>query len=283
MRPSSPRKPLPSRAPTSSSGLIRRCAGGDRLHVGHDGSLERRGAVPQQLLANTVNLVTCWRITASDRYLAVLPLFHVHGLANGLMTWLASGCRMRLVERFDAQRAAELVRGLSANALFRRADRLRAAARAAARAGARDRRRGCGCSSAAPRRFRAAVFDEFRTRFGHSILERYGMSETLMNLSNPYAGERRAGSVGMPLPGLSTRIVGPDGTEAAIGEVGELLVRGPERVQRLLAAAGGDRRGLHRRLVSHRRSRGTLRGRLLHAARAPDRLDHFRRLQHLPA
>ena len=58
-------------------------------------------------LANTVNLVTCWRITASDRYLAVLPLFHVHGLANGLMTWLASGCRMRLVERFDAQRAAD--------------------------------------------------------------------------------------------------------------------------------------------------------------------------------
>jgi malonyl-CoA/methylmalonyl-CoA synthetase len=59
------------------------------------------------------------------------------------------------------------------------------------------------------------------------ILERYGMSETLMNLSNPYAGERRAGSVGMPLPGLSARIVRPDGTETGTGEVGELLVRGP--------------------------------------------------------
>ena len=78
------------------------------------------------------------------------------------------------------------------------------------------------------------------------------MSETLMNLSNPYAGERRAGSVGMPLPGLSARIVRPDGTEAAIGEVGELLVRGPNVFTRLLAAARGDGRSVHGRLVSHR-------------------------------
>jgi malonyl-CoA/methylmalonyl-CoA synthetase len=51
------------------------------------------------------------------------------------------------------------------------------------------------------------VFEEFRARFGHTILERYGMTETLMNMSNPYAGERRAGTVGMPLPGVSARIV----------------------------------------------------------------------------
>ena len=70
-------------------------------------ALEGRGAAHNNCLANTVNLLGCWRITANDRYLAVLPLFHVHGLANGLMTWLASGCRMRLVERFDAERAAD--------------------------------------------------------------------------------------------------------------------------------------------------------------------------------
>ena len=57
---------------------------------------------------NATNLVTCWQITGDDRYLAVLPLFHVHGLGNGVHTWLASGCRMRLAERFDASRALDL-------------------------------------------------------------------------------------------------------------------------------------------------------------------------------
>ena len=58
--------------------------------------------------ANATGLVSCWRITSEDRYLAVLPLFHVHGLGNGVCSWLVSGCRMRLAERFDAQRAEAL-------------------------------------------------------------------------------------------------------------------------------------------------------------------------------
>jgi malonyl-CoA/methylmalonyl-CoA synthetase len=177
-------------------------------------------------LANTVNLIGCWRITASDRYLAVLPLFHVHGLANGLMTWLASGCRMRLVERFDAQRAADWFLTFQPTLFFGVPTiymrLLELPQELAFVIGPRMRLFVSGSAPLSP-----AVFDEFRTRFGHVILERYGMSETLMNLSNPYAGERRAGSVGLPLPGLSARIVRPDGTEAAIGEVGELLVRGP--------------------------------------------------------
>jgi malonyl-CoA/methylmalonyl-CoA synthetase len=73
----------------------------------------------------------------------------------------------------------------------------------------------------------AVVFEAFRERFGHAILERYGMSETLMNLSNPCQGERRPGSVGFPLPGVSTRIVDADGRDVEPGETGELLVRGP--------------------------------------------------------
>ena len=189
---------------------------------------QSKGAVlsHDNFLANTVNLVACWRITASDRYLAVLPLFHVHGLGNGLMTWLASGCRMRLVERFDAERAADWFLTFQPTLFFGVPTvyvRLLELPRELAYViGSRMR---LFVSGSAP--LPSAVFDEFRTRFGHTILERYGMSETLMNLSNPYAGERRAGSVGMPLPGLSTRIIRPDGTEAAIGEVGELLVRGP--------------------------------------------------------
>jgi malonyl-CoA/methylmalonyl-CoA synthetase len=63
----------------------------------------------------------------------------------------------------------------------------------------------------------AQVLEEFRDKFGHTILERYGMTETMMNISNPYAGERRPGSVGMPLPGISARI----------DETGELHLKGP--------------------------------------------------------
>jgi malonyl-CoA/methylmalonyl-CoA synthetase len=62
----------------------------------------------------------------------------------------------------------------------------------------------------------AQVLEDFRVRFGHTILERYGMTETLMNISNPYIGERRAGTVGFPLPGISVRIVD-----------GELQIKGP--------------------------------------------------------
>jgi malonyl-CoA/methylmalonyl-CoA synthetase len=177
-------------------------------------------------LANTVNLVTCWRITAADRYLAVLPLFHVHGLGNGLMTWLASGCRLRLVERFDIRRAAELFAAFSPTLFFGvptvYVRLLELPPETAATIGAGMR---LFVSGSAP--LPMSVFDTFRERFGHSILERYGMSETLMNISNPYAGERRPGSVGVPLPGVSTRIVTPELQDIAPGEIGELLVRGP--------------------------------------------------------
>ena len=177
-------------------------------------------------LANTVNLVGCWRITSSDRYLAVLPLFHVHGLANGLMTWLASGCRMRLVERFEAHRAVEWFTSFTPTLFFGVPTvyvRLLDIPEPIAADIGRHMRLFVSGSAPLP----AAVFEGFRQRFGHAILERYGMSETLMNLSNPYAGERRPGSVGFPLPGLATRVVAPDGSDVPAGQIGELLVRGP--------------------------------------------------------
>ena len=187
-----------------------------------------KGAVlsHNNLLANTVNLVSCWRITSADRYLAVLPLFHVHGLVNGLMTWLASGCRMRLVERFDAARTLELFTSFQPTLFFGVPTvyvRLLELPEAAAESiGSRMR---LFVSGSAP--LPTAVFDTFRERFGHAILERYGMSETLMNIGNPYAGERRAGSVGVPFPGVSVRIIRGDGSQAEFNEIGELHVRGP--------------------------------------------------------
>jgi malonyl-CoA/methylmalonyl-CoA synthetase len=178
------------------------------------------------LAANARTLVDAWRITAADRYLAVLPLFHVHGLANGVCSWLASGCRMRLVERFAHERAEALFEEFRPTLFFGvptvYVRLLELPAEAARRLGARMR---LFVSGSAP--LPARVFDAFRSKFGHAILERYGMTETLMTIGNPYDGERRPGTVGRPLPGVEVRLVGPDGQEVPDGETGELQVRGP--------------------------------------------------------
>jgi malonyl-CoA/methylmalonyl-CoA synthetase len=178
------------------------------------------------LAANARTLVEAWRITSQDLYLAVLPLFHVHGLGNGVCSWLASGCRMRLVERFEHEKAQALFEEFPPTLFFgvptiyvRLLELPDASAR---RIGERAR---LFVSGSAP--LPAPVFEAFRTKFGHAVLERYGMTETLMTTSNPYEGERRPGTVGRPLPGVEVRIVGPEGRERGVGETGELLVRGP--------------------------------------------------------
>jgi malonyl-CoA/methylmalonyl-CoA synthetase len=176
--------------------------------------------------ANTVNLLACWRITDADRYLAALPLFHVHGLGNGVHTWLASGCRMRLIERFDINCAPELFTAFQPTLFFGvptiYVRLLELPDELAGRIGARMR---LFVSGSAP--LPSSVLEAFREKFGHTILERYGMSETLMNISNPYEGERRPGSVGLPLPGVSAKILNAERQLVSDGEVGELYVIGP--------------------------------------------------------
>jgi malonyl-CoA/methylmalonyl-CoA synthetase len=187
-----------------------------------------KGAVltHNNLAANTANLLTCWRITSADRYLAVLPLFHVHGLGNGVHIWLASGCCMRLAERFEANRAAAVFESFQPTLFFGVPTiyirLLELPEDLARRIGAQMR---LFVSGSAP--LPGHVFTAFREKFQHTILERYGMSETMMNISNPYEGERRLGSVGFPLPGVSVLILDEDGREVSAGEVGELSVRGP--------------------------------------------------------
>lgn len=176
-----------------------------------------KGAVltHDNFLANTVNLLTCWRITAADRFFLALPLFHIHALGNGLHTWLVSGCRMRLLERFDHRTAVEALLDFRPTLFFgvpaMYVRLLETPADAARQIGAAMR---LFVSGSAP--LPVHVLERFRDLFGHTILERYGMTETFMNVSNPYVGERRAGTVGVPLPGVSVRI-----------EDGELLVQGP--------------------------------------------------------
>ena len=165
--------------------------------------------------ANAINLLTCWQISSSDRFLLALPLFHVHGLGNGLHCWLMSGCRMRLVPRFEHAKAAAEFLDFRPTLFFGVPTiyvRLLDIPEAEAREIGGFMRLFVSGSAPLP----AQVFAEFEAKFGHRILERYGMSETLMNISNPYIGERRPGTVGLPLPGVSVAIRG-----------GELWLKGP--------------------------------------------------------
>ncbi len=176
--------------------------------------------------ANAVNLTQCWQITESDRFLLALPLFHVHGLGNGLHCWLLSGCRMRLLERFASQTAASTFLEFRPSLFFGvptiYVRLLDIREETAHQIGTFMR---LFVSGSAP--LPAQILEEFRARFGHTILERYGMSETFMNISNPYIGERRPGSVGLPLPGVSVRLLKNDGQPATDGETGELYLKGP--------------------------------------------------------
>ena len=178
------------------------------------------------LAANALNLMTCWQISEADRFLLALPLFHVHGLANGLHAWLISGCRMRLLERFQHGSAAEQFLDFRPTLFFGVPTifvrLLEMQPDVAQTIGASMR---LFVSGSAP--LPAQVLEDFQRLFGHVILERYGMTETLMNISNPYVGERRPGAVGLPLPGISVRLLNGLGKPVSDGETGELFVRGP--------------------------------------------------------
>jgi malonyl-CoA/methylmalonyl-CoA synthetase len=176
--------------------------------------------------ANAINLTACWQIDSADRFLLALPLFHIHGLGNGLHCWLLSGCRMRLLERFEHAKAAAEFLDFRPTLFFGVPTiyvRLLAVPEEAAREIGGFMRLFVSGSAALP----AQVLQEFRARFGHTILERYGMSETFMNLSNPYLGERRAGSVGLPLPGVSVRLLDAHHEPVGDGETGEIYLKGP--------------------------------------------------------
>lgn len=176
--------------------------------------------------ANGLVLNAAWGMGENDRLLNTLPLFHVHGLGNAVHCWLLSGCHMKLVARFEASRVAEWFTTYVPTVFFgvptmyvRLLDIDPVLCRAI---GVRSR---LFVSGSAP--LPVQVLEAFRDRFGHVILERYGMTETLMNVSNPYVGERRAGTIGLSLPLTDVRIVDVQGADVADGVSGELWVRGP--------------------------------------------------------
>lgn len=176
------------------------------------------------LVSNARSLVEAWRMSAEDVLLHALPIYHTHGLFVACNTIFLSGGRMVFLPKFDATaliadmpRATmmmgvptfytrlldrdELTRDITGNMrLF--------------------------ISGSAP--LLAETHRAFAERTGHAILERYGMTETNMNTSNPYDGERRPGTVGFPLPGVDLRVVDPEtGQRLARDDIGMIEVRGP--------------------------------------------------------
>jgi malonyl-CoA/methylmalonyl-CoA synthetase len=176
------------------------------------------------LRSNAEALVETWRFTRDDVLIHALPIFHVHGLFVATNVALAARARTIFLPRFEPREV--LVRMAEATVLMGVPTfytRLLAVPELDAAATAHMR---LFVSGSAP--LLADTHAAFRARTGHAILERYGMTETGMNTSNPYEGDRVPGSVGLPLPGVEIRVVEPEGgTPLPAGEIGMIEVRGP--------------------------------------------------------
>jgi len=167
------------------------------------------------LLSSAEALRLAWRWTPEDRLILALPLFHMHGLGVGVHGTLLAGGSMVLLPRFDVDAVLDAARDHDAT-LFFGVPTMYTRLAQSPRAGELARLRLC-VSGSAP--LAPDLFERIEAESGQRVLERYGMTETVMNLSNPYKGERRPGSVGLPLPGVEVRLED--------GEAGEILVRGP--------------------------------------------------------
>ena len=185
------------------------------------------------IAAQITSLISAWEWTANDRIVLCLPLHHVHGIINVVSCALWSGAVCEMLPRFDATviwdrlASGELTMFMAVPTIYvrliagweaappKRQERLSAAA-------AQLRLMVCG-SAALP----VSTLERWREITGHTLLERYGMTEIGMALSNPLHGTRVPGSVGAPLPGVAVQLVGEDGVPVVNGEPGEIEVRGP--------------------------------------------------------
>ncbi|MFN3685498.1 malonate--CoA ligase [Salinarimonas sp.] len=175
------------------------------------------------LASNVQALHEAWGFRPDDVLIHALPLFHTHGLFVALNLMLWNGGRMILMQRFDPERViGAMSRATILMGVPTFYTRLLQSPRLDRAAAARMR---LFVSGSAP--LLAETHRAFAQRTGHAILERYGMTETCMNTSNPLDGERRAGTVGPPLPGVEVRVRGKDGEILAPGAIGVLEVRGP--------------------------------------------------------
>jgi malonyl-CoA/methylmalonyl-CoA synthetase len=185
-----------------------------------------KGAMLSQrnLLSNAEALIKTWRFTKEDVLLHALPIFHAHGLFVACNVSLLAGGAMIFLPKFDVDTVlAQLPKATAMMGVPTFYTRLLDDARFTRDLTAHMR---VFISGSAP--LLAETHERFQDRTGHRILERYGMTETSMNTSNPYDAERRAGTVGFPLPGVEVKVCDPQsGVELPQGEIGVLEVRGP--------------------------------------------------------
>ncbi|MGZ2257321.1 malonate--CoA ligase [Roseobacter sp. A03A-229] len=184
-----------------------------------------KGAMLTQtnLLSNAETLVDYWRFTADDVLLHALPIFHTHGLFVATNVMLLSGGSMIFLPKFDLDAMiAQLPQATAMMGVPTFYTRLLDDKRFTKELVGHMR---LFVSGSAP--LLAETHVRFEQRTGHRILERYGMTETNMNTSNPYDGDRRAGTVGFPLPGVELKITDPaTGARLPDGEIGQIEVRG---------------------------------------------------------
>jgi malonyl-CoA/methylmalonyl-CoA synthetase len=203
----------------------------------------------RNLTSNANALVQSWAFDSADVLLHALPIFHVHGLFVANHCALLSGAKMLWHARFDAHAA---IADLSLSTVMMGVPTFYTrllAEDSFTRASCRAVR--LFISGSAP--LLAETFSSFRARTGHAILERYGMSETGMITSNPLHGDRRAGTVGFPLPGVAVRVTDTDDRLVASGQPGGIQVRGenvfsgywrkPEKTREEFAPDGWFRTG----------------------------------------
>jgi malonyl-CoA/methylmalonyl-CoA synthetase len=176
------------------------------------------------LASNALALIDAWRFTDRDVLFHALPVYHTHGLFTATNTVLLSGGTMLFRRKFDADDCLRLLPEATAMmGVPTFYTRLLGHPGLTRQATAHMR---VFISGSAP--LLAETHRAFAERTGHAIIERYGMTETNMNTSNPYDGERRAGTVGFPLPGVEARVADPDtGVPLPQGEIGMIEVRGP--------------------------------------------------------
>jgi malonyl-CoA/methylmalonyl-CoA synthetase len=189
----------------------------DALIVYTSGTTGRpKGAVHTHasLCAGVDALLTAWGWQPQDRLILTLPLFHVHGLVAGLFGTLTAGATATVFDRFDESKVLDVA---SEHTMFFGVPTMYHRLEATGQSRALSQLRLC-VSGSAP--LAAELWYRFASN-GVEVLERYGMTETLLTLSNPLNGERRPGSVGLPLPGVEAAIDDPDEEG-----VGELFVRG---------------------------------------------------------
>lgn len=175
------------------------------------------------LASNALVLHRSWGFRPDDVLVHMLPLFHVHGLFVASHCVLLNGTAMRFRLRFDPRQA---IRDFGNSTVFMGVPTLYTRL-LAERGLTREACAGMRLFTSGSAPLLAETHQEFERRTGQRILERYGMTETGMLTSNPLEGERRPGSVGLPLPGVEVDVVDDEGRARAPGTIGNVIVRGP--------------------------------------------------------